>query len=157
MSNESLNYNPKAPDMTVRDIIAECEYRGLRIIHTRDPKFVGQSDVFGFKITEGFVVRDDLDECPMPPAMSWFYSPYDAINGIETLHEILPECHPRTTATHEFYRMMHAKRHFARIWTAILRAQKVCRESRELDENPREEVLSIIDTLLQTLHEGMPK
>lgn len=157
MSTESLNYTPKPVDMTVRDAIHEVEYRGLRIIHTRDPKFVGQSDAFGFKLTEGFVVRDDLDECPLPPAMQWFYSPYDAINGIETLHEILPLCHPRTTAQFEYYRLQHAKRHFARVWNAILRTQKVCREARELDENPREEVLSIIDTMLQTLHEGMPR
>jgi hypothetical protein len=152
--SESLNYTPKPIDMTVREIISESEYRGLRIIHTRDPKFVGQADAFGFKLTEGFVVRDDMDDCPLPPAMNWFYSPYDAINGIETLHEILPLCHPRTTAQFEYYRMLDAKRHFARVWTALLKVQKIGRESRELDENPREEIMSIIDTLLQSFHEG---
>lgn len=142
-------------DMTVRDIIHEAEYRGVRIIQTRDPKFVGQTDAFGFKLSEGFVVRDEFDENPLPSAlMSWFYSPYDAIAGIETLHEILPLEHPRTTVQHEYQRLLLAKRHFWRVYNAMQKIRKACEESRELDENPREDVLSILNTLQQSFHEG---
>lgn len=147
------NYTPKKFDPTVREIVHEATYRGERIIQTRDPRWVGQADAFGFKLDCGFVVRDELDELVLPLPLQWFYTPYDAIAAIETIHSIVPEQHPNTTMLHEYHKMMNMRRHFWRVVVAIEKVRKTCEDARDFDENPAEAVISIINTLQQSMHE----
>jgi hypothetical protein len=148
-------FTPKKFDPTVRDIVHEAPYRDVRIIQTRDPRWVGQADAFGFKLDCGFVIRDELDEIVYPsPAMAWFYTPYDAIAAIETVHTILPMEHPRSTAAHEYNRMYEMRQQqFWRFYNAMQRIQKACEDARDFDDNPTEDVLGIIAALKQAVGE----
>jgi hypothetical protein len=119
-------------DLTVRNIIAEISYRDLRVIQTDDKHLVGQEDAAGFRVREGFVVRDDFDDAVLPPGLSWFYSPYDAIGAIEMRDLILPaikESQPATTLTYEYNLMMQYRYKFPRVYAALNSLQVMCDEA----------------------------
>jgi hypothetical protein len=122
----------KRLDMTVKNILGELEYRGLRIIHTDDKNLVGQEDAAGFTITSGFVVRDEFDEPVMPIGMSWFYTPYDAIAAIEMRDLVVPaikETQPATTLTYEWNLMMQYRLKFPRVFAFLNSLQVACDEA----------------------------
>jgi hypothetical protein len=121
----------KAIDMTVApaSIIAETEHREYRVIQTNDPKFVGQADCAGFKISEGFVVRDAFDEPVLPNVIPWFYSPWDAIAAIEMLDTVVPaikEGEPATTLVYEYTLMWQYRQHFHQVYAALHSLQTLC-------------------------------
>lgn len=146
-------FTPKKFDPTVSGIVHECTYRDVRIIQTTDQRWVGQADAMGFKLDSGFVVRDEMDDLVLPVPLQWFHSPFEAVNAIEVIHTIMPMEHPATTVLHEYHKMMLLRREFWRTYNALLQIRRECEDARDLDDNPTEKILSIVNLLFQTAHE----
>lgn len=141
-------------------ILGECQHRGMRIIHTNDPRLVGQKDLAGFDITQGFVVLDEFDEPVLPPLMSWFYTPYDAIMAIEMRDVCMPdikESQPATSFQYEYGLMWQYRQNFDQVYHALNRIQQACDDSVGFDENPRAEITKILHNLRQNIAQARPQ
>ena len=148
-------YQAKKLDFAPKNIIHEISYRDRRIIQTDDPRLVGTEDSWGFKLQTGFVVRDEFDEVVLPsPLCSWFWNPADAVSAIEILDTVLPMEHPNSTLTYEYGRMWAMRYHFgSRVYTALKRIRQACENAVALEDNPAQDVLSILNTLEQSIME----
>ena len=136
-----------------KDIIHETTLRGCRIIQTSDQRFVGMKDAAGFNITTGFVVRDEFDDYVLPQTMQWFYSPYDAAAAIYIKDLVMP-LHKQdkwpTTLLYEYSYQWAMRQNFYNVFIALDKIKRLCENSRDFDENPREEVLTVLNGLRQS-------
>lgn len=145
----------KALDHSVKHIIAEMEYRDYRIIQTDDEHLVGQLDAAGFRLREGFVVRDAFDEPVFPIGMSWFYTPYDAIAAIEMLDTILPaikEDQPATALQFEYGTMWAYRRAFHFPYFAIIKLRGMVSAAAAFGDDLK---TSEVNELLHALHQNV--
>lgn len=144
-SRLALTDSPTPAEGTV---LGSTTYRGYEIIHTTDPRFIhAVVDIYGFKPTSGFIVRDDFGEYVMPIAMQWFYTPYDAVAAIE----MLEYAKPPTTPLFEYTLMQAFRRNWWMVHTTMQKILKTCVECRDLDENPREEIYQLLHLLRQNV------
>lgn len=147
-------------DPTPRDIIAECTHRGVRIVQTSDPRFVGQADCAGFKIDSGFVVRDEFDDFVLPVPMQWFYTPYDAIAAIEMRDTVLPtikEATPATTLVYEYNLMWSFRQNYHYVHHALAKIQNALDDAAQFDENPARAIGDILHGLRQQIASARPE
>lgn len=159
MADTPIWFEPRKPDLdpAPRDIIREREYRGQRIIQTRDTRFVGDKDAWGFSLDVGFIVRDEFDDYVLPVPMHAFYSPHDAIDAIEMRDTILPTIkadQPATTLVYEYQLMWSYRVNFSHTYGALKQIEKACLDARDFDENPREKVLDILNLLRAAVARG---
>jgi hypothetical protein len=150
-----IDFMPKADS-----ILGEATHRGMRIVHTNDPRLVGQKDLAGFSITQGFIVLDEFDEPVLPPAMSWFYTPYDAISAIEMREVAMPEIkanQPATSFQYEYTKMWQYRQNFDLVYLALNNIQAACDEGDSFGEDPCEKVKQILHTLRQSVGQQRPQ
>lgn len=122
----------KTIDHTVKNVIASMSYRDYQIIQTDDPNLVGQADAVGFRIREGFVVRDAFGDPVFPIGMSWFYTPYDAISAVEMLDTILPqikEGQPATSLQYEWGLLWQHRLRFHLVYATLVGLRAMCDEA----------------------------
>lgn len=150
-----INFVPKAGS-----ILGECTHRGMRIVHTDDPRLVGQKDLAGFNITQGFVVLDEFDDPVLPPLMSWFYTPYDAIVAIEMRDMVMPDiqkAQPATSFQYEYGLMWQYRQNFDLVYHALNRIQAACDEGDSFGEDPTTEIKNILHNLRQGIAQSRPQ
>jgi hypothetical protein len=145
-----LTDSPSPADGTV---LGSTWYRDCEIIHTTDPRFIGNIDVYGFKPTSGFIVRDDMGDYVLPLPMQWFYTPYEAVAAIEMMEYAKPPSSP----IFEYGIMQAYRRNWWMVFTTIEKILKTCVECRDLDENPREEIYDMLHLLRQNVASSRAK
>lgn len=141
-------------------ILGETQHRGMRIIHTNDPRLVGQKDLAGFDITQGFIVLDEFDDPVLPPLMSWFYTPYDAIMAIEMRDIAMPDIkasQPATSFQYEYGLMWQYRQNFDAVYHALNRIQAACDEGDSFGEDPSTQIKEILHTLRQRVAQARPQ
>lgn len=158
MSEETVarNYTPKKPDTdpTPRPgtVLGSMIYRGYEIIHTNDPRLVGDKNCAGFNITSGFIVRDDMGDTVLPNLLAWFYTPFDAIAAIQIM-DMLPDLQDGgrwpTTILYEYNKQYAQRRDFVMAFHTFHKIKKLCAQSVEFDENPRDEIGQLIHAFEQ--------
>lgn len=158
--NKSSKVSATAPLPSPDNIIHEVPYRGRRIVCTDDKRLVGQlyPDSFGFTTDRGYVVLDEFDEIIFPIGMHWFYTPHDAACAIEMLDTILPtikEEAPYETLSHAYHLMSRYRQMFWCTYTAILSIDRALAQAVQFEENPRDEIATILHNLRQRVREGV--
>ena len=150
----------KLPELPApKTILHEVPYRDYRIVLTDDRRLVGSTypDKFGFAVDRGFVVLDSFDEHVFPAGVHWFYTPDDAVAAIEMLDSVLPtikETQPATTHTHEYGVMRSYRREFWQVFLALVKIQQKVDEAAQFDENPADDIRTILHTLRQAVAQG---
>ena len=141
------------PTPAAGTVLGSTWHRDHEIIHTTDPRFIGTVDVYGFKPTSGFVVRDDMGDYVLPIGMQWFYTPYEAVAAIE----MVEYAKPPTTPTFEYGLMQAYRRNWWMVFVAIDKILKLCVEARDFDDNPGEEIYKELHALRQNVARSRAK
>lgn len=135
-----------SPSPEPGSVLGSTWHRGYEILHTTDPRFIGQVDVYGFKPTSGFIVRDDMGDYVLPIPMQWFYTPYDAVAAIEMMETAAPD-----SPVFQYGLMQAYRRNWWMVFGAMNKILDTCIDARELDDNPREDIYQILHVLRQSV------
>ena len=140
----ALTENPTPAEGTV---LGSTWHRDCEIIHTTDARFIGNVDVYGFKPTSGFIVRDEYGDHILPLPMQWFYTPYDAVAAIE----MMEFAKPPTTPTFEYGLMQAYRRNWWMVFITLDKIKKLIVECKPMDENPADEIDGLLHLLRQNV------
>ena len=119
----------------------ELPYRGRLIVQK---PYKSQFDCMGFDVPVVYHVLDpDFGDNALPTLQDKWWSPLDAIQAINFCDLIMPDMKgPKwpTTAIHEYNIMLCYHRNFDHVFHTIQKIKKACRDSRDFDDNPRDEI-----------------
>ena len=114
----------------------EFVHRDYRIIHTTDPKEIGQTkDSYGFPVTQGWIIRDSFDENPVPAPTTWFYTPFDAVAAVEIIDAMRADHSPFPSFNAAYYGAAQLRVHFWLVFAALRSIEARCREALPFDED----------------------
>lgn len=133
-------------------ILGEFVYRGRRVIHTTDKRFIHGAKTWGIQMPSGFVVRDDFDDYCLPVGEDVFFTPHEAIAAIEMMDVILPTIREgqfkKAESLEYAYREMRVHyRCYHAVHEAIKEIENTVFAAHKRDMNPTKDILKSLNTL----------
>lgn len=128
-----------------------AEYKGHTIAEVPFEGTFDNYESYGFKVDKAYTVVDELGE-PLPILQNLFWSPSDAAQAIDAVNWLTARVDKSVTrwpptVVFEHNQMMGYRRNFALVFETLKAIEDMCREARDLDENPREAILDKLQLL----------
>lgn len=134
--------------------VSSHNYKGFEVVKVPHRGSFDNYESFGFPVEWSYTVLDDMGEATLPLIQNSFWTPADAVQAIDAALWLQERVSLRysdwkASTAYEYNRMMAHRRRFFCVYKALRDIEDVCKESADLDENPRDAVLALINQLGQ--------
>ena len=129
------------------------EYKGFDIHQKPYAGTFNKHESLGFNVTQAYCVTDEFGDFALPTSQQTFWSPSDAAQAIDCAEHLRKRITGLkkwpTTVAHEFNIMLCYRRRFFHVYDQLQRIKDECIAARDFDDNPREKIIDILNTLHQ--------